>query len=70
MIPLKKWWLTQASIDIAKDDELLDLIKKSGCIGIFIGLETLGEKSIQDANKRQNKIDDYLSTVKNYIKKG
>ncbi|HYH55768.1 MAG TPA: hypothetical protein VD772_04100, partial [Anseongella sp.] len=25
MIPLKKWWLTQASMDIAKDPELLDL---------------------------------------------
>ncbi len=36
MIPLKKWWLTQASMDIAKDPELLDLMKASGCIGVFL----------------------------------
>ena len=35
MIPLKKWWLTQASMDIAKDPALLDLMKASGCIGVF-----------------------------------
>lgn len=70
MIPLKKWWLTQASIDIIRDDELLDLMKKSGCIGVFLGLETFGKESIQDANKRQNKIDDYKIAVKKLHEKG
>ncbi|MEM7372065.1 MAG: radical SAM protein [Bacteroidota bacterium] len=63
MIPLKKWWLTQASMDIAKDAELLELMKASGCIGVFLGIESFGKESLKDANKRQNKIDQYKSAV-------
>ena len=37
LIPCKKWWLTQASMDVAKDHALLDLMRRSGCIGIFFG---------------------------------
>ncbi len=59
MIPLKKWWLTQASMDIARDAELLDLMKQSGCIGVFLGIESFGEEALRSANKRQNKIDYY-----------
>ncbi|MEW5867768.1 MAG: radical SAM protein [Chloroflexota bacterium] len=63
MIPLKKWWLTQASMDIAKDPELLDLMKRSGCIGVFLGIESFGETSLKAANKRQNKVDYYKACI-------
>lgn len=70
MIPLKKWWLTQASMDIAKDPELLDLMKASGCIGVFLGIESFGVDSLADANKRQNKIANYKTAVKEIRKRG
>lgn len=70
MIPLKKWWLTQASIDIAKDEELLVLMKKSGCIGVFLGIESFGEESLADANKKQNSIDHYKQAINALHKKG
>jgi radical SAM superfamily enzyme YgiQ (UPF0313 family) len=70
MIPLKKWWLTQASMDIAKDPELLDLMKTSGCIGVFLGIESFGVDSLVDANKRQNKIANYKGAVKEIRKRG
>lgn len=70
MIPLKKWWLTQASMDIAKDPELLDLMKKSGCIGVFLGIESFGVDSLADANKRQNKIANYKQAVQEIRKRG
>jgi radical SAM superfamily enzyme YgiQ (UPF0313 family) len=70
MIPLKKWWLTQASMDIAKDPELLDLMKASGCIGVFLGIESFGVDSLADANKRQNKIANYSAAVKEIRKRG
>jgi radical SAM superfamily enzyme YgiQ (UPF0313 family) len=70
MKKLKKWWLTQASIDIVKDDELLGLMRDSGCIGIFLGLETFGEDSLTDANKRQNRISEYKLAIKKLHKKG
>jgi radical SAM superfamily enzyme YgiQ (UPF0313 family) len=70
MIPLKKWWLTQASMDIAKDPELLDLMKASGCIGVFLGIESFGVESLADANKKQNKIAHYSTAVKAIRKRG
>ena len=70
MIPLKKWWLTQASMDIAKDPELLDLMKASGCIGVFLGIESFGTDSLADANKRQNKIANYATAVSAIRKRG
>jgi len=63
MIPLKRWWLTQASLDIAQDDELLDLMEQSGCIGIFFGIESFGQESLRAANKRQNKAASYKAAI-------
>jgi radical SAM superfamily enzyme YgiQ (UPF0313 family) len=63
MIPHKKWWLTQASMDIARDPELLDLMEKSGCIGVFFGIETFDSESLREANKRQNKIEYYRACI-------
>ena len=67
---LNVWWLTQASMDIAKDDELLKLMKSSGCIGVFFGIESFGKDSLVDANKRQNKIENYKKAVDALHKKG
>jgi radical SAM superfamily enzyme YgiQ (UPF0313 family) len=73
LIELKKlnvWWLTQASMDIAKDEELLKLMKSSGCIGVFFGIESFGKDSLAYANKRQNKIENYKKAVDALHKKG
>lgn len=70
MKPLKKWWLTQASLDIAKDDKLLDLMKESGCIGVFLGIESFSVESLADAHKRQNKIENYKTAVAAIHKRG
>jgi radical SAM superfamily enzyme YgiQ (UPF0313 family) len=50
-VPLRKWWVTQTSLDCAEDDELLDLMRASGCAAIFIGVETLDAASLRQANK-------------------
>lgn len=63
MIPLKKWWLTQASIDICEDSELLKLMKQSGCIGIFLGIETFSADCLKDANKRHNHLKKYKKAI-------
>ncbi|KAA2241678.1 B12-binding domain-containing radical SAM protein [Chitinophaga agrisoli] len=67
---LNVWWLTQASMDIAKDEELLQLMKESGCIGVFFGIESFGTDSLADANKRQNKISNYKKSIAAVHKKG
>jgi radical SAM superfamily enzyme YgiQ (UPF0313 family) len=70
MVPMKKWWLTQASMDIARDEGLLNLMKESGCIGIFFGIESFGAESLKDANKTQNKAEQYAETIRALHKKG
>jgi radical SAM superfamily enzyme YgiQ (UPF0313 family) len=70
MIPLKRWWLTQASMDIAQDEELLDLMVKSGCIGVFLGIETFGAEALKAANKRQNRLSQYKYTIEQLHRRG
>lgn len=70
MIPLRKWWLTQASMDIGDDDALLDLMEKSGCIGIFFGIESFGAESLRDAHKPQNKISNYSRLIRRLHDRG
>lgn len=50
-IPLNIRWAGQVSLNIAKDDELLDLAVRSGCALMFIGLETLSKKTFKDMRK-------------------
>ncbi len=63
MIPYQRWWLTQASIDIVKDEELLALMQRSGCIGIFLGIESFDAGSLRDAKKRQNHVEAYRAAT-------
>jgi radical SAM superfamily enzyme YgiQ (UPF0313 family) len=64
MIPLKKWWMGQMSINCAQDPELLDLARRSGCFGVFIGFETLDKKTIAEVDKRQNRAADYEEVIR------
>jgi radical SAM superfamily enzyme YgiQ (UPF0313 family) len=60
---LDRWWLTQASIDITKDEELLALMEQSGCIGIFLGIESLDDADLRSVKKRQNRASDYARAI-------
>jgi radical SAM superfamily enzyme YgiQ (UPF0313 family) len=60
---LDKWWLTQASIDIVRDAELLRAMERSGCVGIFLGIESLDAAALQSVDKRQNRIAEYRDAV-------
>ena len=51
LVPLRKKWVTQASIEIAEDPVLLALLKKAGCVGLFVGLESFNEKNLSQHEK-------------------
>ncbi len=38
--PLRKRWVTQSTLAIADDPDLVRMMAEAGCIGIFAGLET------------------------------
>jgi len=52
--PLKIHWIGQMSINAAHDDELLQLLVGSGCLGVLIGLESLNPINLNKMNKNFN----------------
>ena len=56
-------WFGQASVNIAKDPEILKLAEKSGCTGLFMGFETLSTEAIKSIGKGVNKPGEYLDVV-------
>lgn len=61
--PLNRWWTSQATADVAFDDEFLELAAQSGCKALFLGLETISQKSLDSANKSHNQVKYYKEIV-------
>ena len=47
-------FVTQASIDIARDEDVLRRCVEAGLDHLFVGIETVNEASLRETNKRQN----------------
>jgi radical SAM superfamily enzyme YgiQ (UPF0313 family) len=47
-------FFTEVSLDLAEDDELLQLMVDANIISVFIGIETPNEKSLKETKKYQN----------------
>lgn len=55
LIPLNIRWVSQGSITMAYDEELLALMKRSGCQGVLIGFESLDPENLVAMNKGFNR---------------
>lgn len=64
LIPYKVRWVSQGSIDIARDTQLLELASASGCVGLFIGIESLSAQSLASVSKRSNRVEEYEGAIK------
>jgi radical SAM superfamily enzyme YgiQ (UPF0313 family) len=47
-------FFTEASLDLAEDEELMELMVDANIISVFIGIESPNEKSLQETKKFQN----------------
>lgn len=54
LIPLRLQWVGQGDLSMAKDPELLKLMARSGCVAMFVGLESVSEESLREVHKRPN----------------
>jgi radical SAM superfamily enzyme YgiQ (UPF0313 family) len=54
LIPLRIRWVSQGSIDMTRDPELMDLMVRSGCLGNVIGFESITPGAMQEARKNVN----------------
>lgn len=64
LIPYRLKWASQASITIARDQELLRLARQSGCMGLFIGFESLSQKTLKEMGKTFNRAQSYREMIK------
>jgi radical SAM superfamily enzyme YgiQ (UPF0313 family) len=55
LIPLKISWGCMCSLDVAQDEELLELMAEAGCFNILIGFESLNPDSLDETHKKHNK---------------
>jgi radical SAM superfamily enzyme YgiQ (UPF0313 family) len=57
-------YITEASVNLAEDDALLEMMEQAGFRRVFLGIETPVEESLKEAQKGQNTRRDLLDSVK------
>jgi radical SAM superfamily enzyme YgiQ (UPF0313 family) len=60
---LKIKWTTQVRADVARDQELVGLMKKAGCHTVYIGFESVNPDALVDMKKKQT-VDEIARAVK------
>jgi radical SAM superfamily enzyme YgiQ (UPF0313 family) len=63
-------FITEVSINLSDDEELMKLMVQAGFDTVFVGIETPDETSLTECHKSQNKNRDLVSSVKNLQRKG
>ena len=61
---------TEASINLADDDKLMQLMVKAGFEAVFIGIESPNEESLIECNKIQNRNRDLISSIRKIQESG
>jgi radical SAM superfamily enzyme YgiQ (UPF0313 family) len=63
LIPLKLRWVGQASLNLAKEGELLKLAAESGCAVLFIGIESLSDRNLKQIGKNFFRAEDVQKSL-------
>jgi len=61
---------TEASINLADDDELMQMMVEAGFNMVFIGIETPSEESLAECGKKHNRNRDLIEDVKRIQRRG
>jgi len=62
-------WTAQVRVEVAKDQELMDLMKKSKCNTVYIGFESINPETLKLYNKKQS-LSDIESCIRLLHKNG
>jgi len=54
LVPLRKRWVAQCSIEVGDDQELLHLMHRAACCRLFIGIETVNSANLTAMSKQFN----------------
>jgi radical SAM superfamily enzyme YgiQ (UPF0313 family) len=70
MVPLRRNWVGQGTASLAEDLELLRLMKRSGCVGLLIGFESVQEATRFGMKKVKNLRIDYYEAMRRFHGEG
>ncbi len=62
-------WSSQFRVDVAKDKELIKLLKRAKCVTLFIGVESINPEALKDFNKRQD-VEDIKECISTILENG
>ncbi len=62
--PLKIKWGCQSTLFLGDDEEMVKLAAESGCVSVFVGMESLDEESLEETNKSFNRVQKFEDEIK------
>src|SRR5213593_1977028 len=62
--PLKIKWGCQSTMFLADDEEMVKLAAESGCVSVFVGMESLDEEALDETNKPFNRVQKFSREIK------
>jgi radical SAM superfamily enzyme YgiQ (UPF0313 family) len=63
-------WMSQCSLNIADDTELLSAAKESGCFALSFGIESISQDSLDSIDKKWARVDRYDEQIRKIEKAG
>jgi len=70
MTPLKVKWVGQGPVSLAEDPELLRLMKRSGCVGLLVGFESVQKETHDGMKKIKNLRIDFSEAIRRFHGEG
>lgn len=62
--PLKLKWGCQSTLFLADDEEMVKLAAESGCVSVFVGMESLDEDCLEETHKPFNRVQKFAQEIK------
>ncbi|MBK9315133.1 MAG: B12-binding domain-containing radical SAM protein [Acidobacteria bacterium] len=71
LIPLNVRWAGQGSLElICRDDDLLRLAARSGCVSLFVGIESVEQETLNAHHKQFNKVQNFRDNLRKMNRAG
>ena len=62
--PLNIKWGCQSTLFLGDDEDMVKLAAESGCVSVFVGMESLDEGALAETNKPFNRVEKFSQEIK------
>jgi radical SAM superfamily enzyme YgiQ (UPF0313 family) len=70
LVPLGRRWVGQGPVSLAEDLELLKMMRRSGCVGLLVGFESIQKELQKDMKKMRNLKIDFSEAMRRFHGEG